>query len=142
MEEIKKGGLIDLRLKEMVPRLSDQDLSKTTESIVVTDPNLTDNPIIYANQAFYDLTEYSPDEVIGKNCRFLQGENTNQETVEEISKAILEKRELTIKIYNYTKDGEGFWNLLFIGPVFDEELKLKYFLGVQTRIREAEESPV
>lgn len=142
MEEIKKGGLIDLRLKEMVPRLSGQDLSKTTESIVVTDPNLTDNPIIYANQAFYDLTGYSPDEVIGKNCRFLQGENTNQETVEEISKAILEKRELTIKIYNYTKSGEGFWNLLFIGPVFDEELKLKYFLGVQTRIREAEESPV
>lgn len=134
MEELKRGGLIELRLREMMPRLSNEDLNETKESIVVSDPRLPDNPIIYANQAFYDLTEYTPDEVIGKNCRFLQGENTSREAVEMIAQALVEKREVTIKIYNYTKSGKGFWNLLFIGPVFEDSLKLKYFVGIQTKI--------
>ena len=134
MEELKKGGLIELRLREMMPRLSNEDLNETKESIVVSDPRLPDNPIIYANQAFYDLTEYTPDEVIGKNCRFLQGENSSREAVEMIAQALVEKREVTIKIYNYTKSGKGFWNLLFIGPVFEDGLKLKYFVGIQTKI--------
>lgn len=138
MKEIQKGDLIDLRLKEMMPRLGDKDLNKIKECIVVSDPNLPDNPIIYANQAFYDLTEYNSDETIGKNCRFLQGKNTDQKTVKEIREAILEKSELTIKIYNYTKSGQGFWNLLFIAPVFDESLNLKYFLGIQTKIEGTE----
>ena len=139
MEELKKGGLIELRLREMMPRLSNEDLNETKLSIVVSDPSLPDNPIIYTNQAFYDLTEYSSDEVIGKNCRFLQGENTSKEGVESMTKAIREKRELTIKIYNYTKSGKGFWNLLFIAPVFEEGLKIKYFVGIQTKIREIEQ---
>jgi len=138
MIDFKKGSLIDLRLKQMMPRLGNEDLSKTKESIVVTDPNLPDNPIIYANQAFYDLTEYESDEVIGKNCRFLQGKNTDPETVKKMAEAILEKEELTIKIYNYTKSGNGFWNLLFIGPVFDNDHKLQYFLGVQAKLKSTE----
>lgn len=138
MEELKKGGLINLRLREMMPKLNDEDLNETNLSIVISDPNLPDNPIIYANQAFYDLSEYTSDEIIGKNCRFLQGENTDLETVENIAEAILEKREITIKLYNYTKSGKGFWNLLFIGPVFEDNLKLKYFIAIQTKIGETE----
>lgn len=138
MNELKKGGLIQLRLREMMPRLGDQDLNQTKECIVVSDPSLPDNPLIYANQAFYDLTEYSSEEVIGKNCRFLQGEDTSREAVEEIANALLEKKEITIKIYNYTKSGKGFWNLLFMAPVFEEGLELKYFVGIQTKIGEME----
>jgi PAS domain S-box-containing protein len=138
MEELKKGGLINLRLKQMLPRLSNEDSNETKLSIVVSDPSLPDNPIIYTNQAFCDLTEYSLDEIIGKNCRFLQGENTDKKTVEKIAEAVLEKREITIKIYNYTKSGKGFWNFLFIAPVFEDGLKLKYFVAIQKKTGEVE----
>jgi PAS domain S-box-containing protein len=116
---------------------------KTTRMpMIVTDPHQPDNPIVFANPAFISLTGYSWDELIGTNCRILQGPDTDRDTVAEVRRAIEQQRETTVEIYNYKKNGAGFWNALFISPVFDADDRLIYFFASQldvTRRRDAEE---
>ncbi|KAG0466221.1 hypothetical protein HPP92_017801 [Vanilla planifolia] len=111
------------------------DLATTLERIeknfVITDPRLPDNPIIFASDSFLELTEYSREEVLGRNCRFLQGAETNQETVSKIRNAIREQREITVQLINYTKSGRKFWNLFHLQPMRDQKGELQYFIGVQ-----------
>ena len=97
--------------------------------MVVTDPRLDDNPIVLANQSFLDLGGYTAEEVIGRNCRFMQGPRTNPRDVDRIRKAIAEQEEITIELLNYRKDGTTFWNELFLSPVHDEEGRLVYFFA-------------
>lgn len=99
--------------------------------IVVTDPNLPDCPIVYANPAFFRITSYRPDEVIGRNCRFLQGRGTDPQHVHAIRRAISERRPLDIEIVNHRRDGTRFVNELHISPVFGPEGELRYFFGIQ-----------
>ena len=117
---------------------------KTTRMpMIVTDPNLPDNPIIFANPAFLSMTGYGADEVLGRNCRFLQGAETDPDTVAEIGQAIREQRETSVELINYKKNGSAFWNALFISPVFDGEGRLRYHFASQldvTRRRDAEEA--
>ncbi|KQM56940.1 MULTISPECIES: histidine kinase famiy protein [unclassified Sphingomonas] len=117
---------------------------KTTRMpMIVTDPNLPDNPIIFANPAFLNMTGYDAEEILGRNCRFLQGADTDQETVAEIGRAIREQRETSVEIINYKKNGSAFWNALFISPVFDADDTLRYHFASQldvTRRRDAEEA--
>ena len=113
----------------------------TRNGIVVTDPNQPDNPIIYANQAFADLCGFRIDQIIGRNCRFLQRDDRDQPAIEEIRNAINEKRPITTVLKNYRKDGSLFWNELTVSPVHDANGKLINFVGVQNDIsarREAE----
>lgn len=113
----------------------------TRMPMVLTDPNKPDNPIIFANGAFFDLTKYSKDEVLGRNCRFLQGPGTDPDSVRELRQAVTEQRAVALDILNYKADGSSFWNALFIGPVFDKAGKLLYFFASQmdiTRRRTAE----
>jgi PAS domain S-box-containing protein len=108
--------------------------------VLITDPNLPDNPIIYVNAGFEALTGYRRDEVLGRNCRFLQGQDQRQDGVNELRAAIRERRSLRVELRNYRKDGTLFWNELYVTPIFDGE-RLSYFLGVQndiTRRKEAE----
>ena len=116
---------------------------KTTRMpMIVTDPNQSDNPIVFANPAFMGMTGYRSDELIGTNCRLLQGPDTDRDTVAEIRKAIEQRREITVEVYNYKKNGAGFWNALFISPVFDADNQLIYFFASQldvTRRRDAED---
>lgn len=116
---------------------------KTTRMpMIVTDPNRRDNPIVFANPAFLSMTGYSWDELVGTNCRLLQGEDTDQDTIAEVRRAIEQKRETSVEILNYKKNGAAFWNALFISPVFDSDNKLIYFFASQldvTRRRDAEE---
>nr|AML79273.1 putative LOV domain-containing protein [Maianthemum canadense] len=111
------------------------DLATTLERIeknfVITDPRLPDNPIIYASDSFLELTEYSREEILGRNCRFLQGPDTDQGTVEKIRVAIKEQREITVQLINYTKSGKKFWNLFHLQPMRDQKGELQYFIGVQ-----------
>uniref|UniRef100_A0A126WWD6 non-specific serine/threonine protein kinase n=1 Tax=Danaea nodosa TaxID=491836 RepID=A0A126WWD6_9MONI len=111
------------------------DLATTLERIeknfVITDPRLPDNPIIFASDSFLELTEYSREEVLGRNCRFLQGPETNLETVKHIRDAITEQREITVQLLNYTKNGKRFWNLFHLQPMRDQKGELQYFIGVQ-----------
>jgi len=117
---------------------------KTTRMpMIVTDPNLPDNPIIFANPAFLSMTGYSADEVLGRNCRFLQGTETDPDTVAEIGHAIREQRQTSVELINYKKNGSAFWNALFISPVLDGDEKLRYYFASQldvTRRRDAEEA--
>lgn len=106
-------------------------VERTRMPIVITNPRLPDNPIVLANAAFLATTGYAANEVIGSNCRFLQGSDTNRTTVDEIRAAVAAKLEITRDILNYRKDGTGFWNRLFVSPVFDETGRLAYFFASQ-----------
>jgi diguanylate cyclase (GGDEF)-like protein/PAS domain S-box-containing protein len=99
--------------------------------ITFSDPNREDNPIIYANQHFYDIYGYTPDEVIGKNCRFLQAKDRNQTELDEIRTAIKGQKAISKIIKNYKKDGSIVYNQLTISPIYDKENNLKFFLGIQ-----------
>jgi PAS domain S-box-containing protein len=99
---------------------------------IVTDPSQQDNPIIYTNRTFIEMTGYTQQEVIGKNCRFLQGPETDKEDIEKMRKAIAAEEAITLTLRNYRKDGSPFWNRLAIEPVQIED-KL-YFIGTQTDI--------
>ncbi|KAF5449149.1 hypothetical protein F2P56_029626 [Juglans regia] len=111
------------------------DLATTLERIeknfVIADPRLPDNPIIFASDSFLELTEYTREEILGRNCRFLQGPETDQETVSKIRDAIREQREITVQLINYTKSGKKFWNLFHLQPMRDQKGELQYFIGVQ-----------
>ncbi|KAK4754824.1 hypothetical protein SAY87_008581 [Trapa incisa] len=111
------------------------DLATTLERIeknfVITDPRLPDNPIIFASDSFLELTEYTREEILGRNCRFLQGTETDQATVSKIRDAIREQKEITVQLINYTKSGKKFWNLFHLQPMRDQKGELQYFIGVQ-----------
>ena len=118
-------------------------IEMTRMPMVLTDPNQPDNPIVFVNRAFLDLTLYSEEELLGRNCRLLQGEQTDPATVAEIRVAVEEQRAVAVDILNYKSDGRPFWNGLFCAPVFDAEGKLLYWFASQmdiTRRRVSEQS--
>ncbi len=99
--------------------------------IVICDPNLPDCPIIYANPAFYRITGYSDEEVIGHNCRFLQGPGTNPRHIQAMRDAIEQGKAIDVEIVNHRKDGSRFVNELHLSPVFGEDGEVRYILGIQ-----------
>jgi len=108
----------------------------TRMPMLVTDPRQPDNPIVFVNRAFLDLTLYDEQEVIGRNCRFLQGPQTDPATVAEIRAAVAEERAVALDILNYKADGTPFWNALYLGPIFDHEGHLLYFFASQMDVTE------
>lgn len=108
----------------------------TRMPMVITDPRQPDNPIVFCNGAFLDLTQYKEDDVVGRNCRILQGPQTDRHTVDEVRKAVAEQRAVAVDILNYKADGTPFWNALFIGPIFDQDGQLLYFFASQMDITE------
>nr|AML79424.1 putative LOV domain-containing protein [Apocynum androsaemifolium] len=121
-----------VRKKEMRKGI---DLATTLERIeknfVITDPRLPDNPIIFASDSFLELTEYSREEILGRNCRFLQGPETDPATVRKIREAIDNQTDVTVQLINYTKSGKKFWNLFHLQPMRDQKGEVQYFIGVQ-----------
>jgi phosphoserine phosphatase RsbU/P len=112
-------------------KLLAETLDHTGIGIVITDPNQKDNPIIYHNKGFEILTGYEHNEIIGRNCRFLQGPFTNQDTTKRIREKVGKKEEVKIDILNYRKDQTTFWNELSINPVFNEQGDIRHFIGIQ-----------
>ena len=106
----------------------------TRMAMLVTDSRQSDNPIIFANDAFLALTGYQRDEVIGRNCRFLQGPDTDQAQVDQIRRAVAKGEDVAVDILNYRKDGSTFWNALFLSPVRGETGEILYFFGSQLNI--------
>ncbi len=108
--------------------------------MVVADPNQEDCPIVYCNQAFCDLTGYDLEEILGRNCRFLQGPDTDPEVVRRIAQSLASRDDVREEILNYRKDGTHFWNALQINAIVDVEGTLRYFFASQedvTRRKEA-----
>ena len=116
--------------------LRDRALSATAEGVTIADARLPDNPIIYANAGFERLTGYSIEEVLGRNCRFLQGPATDRDTLEKLRSAIRQKQACTVQLLNYRKDGTSFWNRLSITPVRDASGDVTHFIGVQSDVTE------
>ena len=127
----RRGGPLELTQETQVTLLEAM-LDGSKVGTIVTDPSQQDNPIIYTNRTFIEMTGYAQQEVIGKNCRFLQGPETDKEDIEKMRKAIAAKEPITLTLRNYRKDGSPFWNRLAIEPV-QIEGKL-YFIGTQTDI--------
>ncbi|MFM5949671.1 MAG: PAS domain-containing protein [Novosphingobium sp.] len=101
---------------------------------VVSDPRQADNPIVACNEAFMQLTGYSREEILGRNCRFLRGERTEPEQTAMLREAVAESRPVMVELINYRKDGSAFRNAVMIAPLFDEKGDLTYFLGSQMAI--------
>jgi PAS domain S-box-containing protein len=106
-------------------------VERTRMPMVVTDPRQPDAPIVLANQAFLDLTGYTAEEVLGRNCRFLQGPRTDPAAIEEIRRCLSESREVDVELLNYRKDGSTFVNQLSVSPVLGEGGELLYYFGSQ-----------
>ncbi|MEH3147352.1 MAG: PAS domain S-box protein [Methylobacterium frigidaeris] len=104
-------------------------LERTRQAMVVTDPGLPDNPIVLANPAFLALTGYAAEEVVGRNCRLLQGPGTDPAVVAGIRAAVAQGREVRATLLNYRRDGTPFWNDLFLCPVHDDRGRLINFFG-------------
>ncbi len=102
--------------------------------IVITDPLRTDNPIIYSNPAFSQLTGYASEQIIGRNCRFLQRDDREQVAVKEVREAISKEMPITTILRNYKRNGTLFWNELTISPVKDENGRVINFVGVQNDV--------
>ncbi|WP_316850508.1 sensor histidine kinase [Pedobacter agri] len=120
-------------------------LDSSISGIIITDNTQFDNPIIYCNKAFEKLSGYSRDEVIGRNCRFLQGDERDQKARTDIREAIIKGQSITVELRNYRKGGELFWNELYISAITDNNNRVTHFVGVQndiSRRKNAEENLV
>ncbi|MEX5728497.1 PAS domain S-box-containing protein [Rhodovulum iodosum] len=121
-------------------KLGTQDLraflesDETEVSVVFTDPSLPDNPMIYVSEEFETQTGYSAEEAVGRNCRFLQGPDTDPHAVEAIRHALKAQTRFTIDILNYRKDGTPFMNRLRIRPIFDDQGQLLFYAGAQNPV--------
>jgi len=100
-------------------------------AMAISDPALDDNPIIYVNAAFERLTGYRRDEVVGRNCRFLQGPLTDPRDVGALRDAVACETRIEIDLLNHRKDGSAFWNRLLVAPVFDAAGTARYFIASQ-----------
>lgn len=109
-------------------------LSETSYAFVLTNPLLEDNPIVYVNRAFEDMTGYSGDMAIGRNCRFLQGDDTDQSGIRKLRDAIEKREQCTVVLRNYRADGSQFLNRLLLTPLSKDADQNPYFLGVQTLV--------
>ena len=106
----------------------------TRMPMIVTDPRRDDNPIVFANAAFLALTGYAQDEVIGRNCRLLQGRDTDPASVAAIRAAVEARHDISIDLLNYRKDGTPFWNALYLSPVTTASGELQFYFASQMDI--------
>ena len=112
----------------------------TRMSMIITDPRLPDNPIVFANEAFLRMTGYGRDEIMGRNCRFLQGADTDRGAIALIREAVEAKRDIAIDIQNYRKDGISFWNALYLSPVSNEAGEVLFFFASQLDVTDRVEA--
>lgn len=115
----------------LIPRILCTILDSCVNGVTLADPDMEDLPLVYANNAFAVMTGYTQEETIGKNCRFLQGDDQKQEEKGLLRDAIKNAQPIEVTLRNYRKTGELFYNRLAITPLFDSEGRVLYYLGVQ-----------
>ena len=116
-------------------------VARTSVPFIITNPRLRDNPIVMCNTEFSNLTGYSESNILGRNCRFLTGKDTEPEKTQLVVKAIQNAQPILVEILNYKQDGSPFKNALMIAPWFDENGDLAYFLGSQMELKEKNNKP-
>ncbi|MAM57637.1 MAG: hypothetical protein CMN25_09915 [Salinicola sp.] len=118
------------------PALLERIVNASDDGIVVAEQEGDENILIYANEGFERLTGYSVDEILYRDCRFLQNGDRDQPAIDRVRAALREGKSCREVLRNYRKDGSPFWNELSITPVYDEEDQLTYFVGVQKDVTE------
>lgn len=108
---------------------------------VISNPRLKDNPIVACNASFIELTGYTEDEIVGRNCRFLAGPATEPWLTETIRGGVRKHRPVLVEILNYKRDGTPFRNAVLVAPIFDEKGELEFFLGSQVELEADAPSP-
>merc|ERR1719437_149152 len=135
-----KEGIIANTSSDANKVLDDPDFSfikalqTAQQNFVVTDPSLPDNPMVYATQGFLNLTGYTLDQVVGRNCRFLQGPETDPAASNKIREAIASGEDMSVCLLNYRADGTTFWNQFFIAALRDAEGNIVNYVGVQSKV--------
>ena len=129
-ENLRVGGEFALLRRPL-------DLAGT--GFILTDPRLEDDPIVYVNEAFTRMTGYRPADVLGRNCRLLQGPDSEPEAIDELRTAVRDRRPAVVVLRNHRKDGSPFWNEVHISPVRDEHGEVVRFVGVQVDVTESRE---
>lgn len=104
------------------------------QAITVADCRQEDLPLVYVNKGFERMTGYSQDEVVGKNCRFLQGVETDRNEIARMREAIKAGEECMVQFINYRKSGELFWNRLSLTPIYDRQKTLSFYIGLQNEV--------
>lgn len=144
MHTSKNNGLAELLARFNLDDFDDvsrpffkQAISDTSLAICITDPHQADTPIVFANIGFCELTGYTPVEILGKNCRFLQGKGTTSESLKSLREAIDNKYLSVTEIVNYRKDGTAFLNVLHMAPLFGKDGELLLYYGSQMDTTEA-----
>jgi len=138
----KAGPLIASDPNDATRILDDPDyslvkaLQTAQQNFVITDPSLPDNPIVFASQGFLSLTGYQLDQVLGRNCRFLQGPQTDPKAVEKIRNAVTDGIDASVCLLNYRIDGSTFWNQFFVAPLRDSDGQVVNYVGVQCKVSE------
>lgn len=122
---------IDVARSDLVDLLDDDERE---QSVVISDPSLPDNPIIFVSPEFERQTGYSAEEAIGRNCKFLQGPGTDPNAISALRHALAARAQITIDLQNYRKDGTPFVNRLRVRPIYDEGGRLMFFAGVQNPV--------
>ena len=121
---------------DLIPYVLTQILDACVNGVTLSDPDTPDNPIVYANKAFEEISGYTQEEIVGRNCRFLQGEDRDQEGLQTIRAALQRHEACVVTLRNYRKNGELFFNRLAIRPLVDRDGHVIYYLGVQYDITE------
>jgi PAS domain S-box-containing protein len=115
----------------LIPQILSKILDSSVNGITLADPDMEDMPLVYVNKAFESMTGYTMEEVVGKNCRFMQGEDREQKERYMMQEAIKNSESIEITFKNYRKNGELFYNHLEMSPLFDSNGNVLYYLGVQ-----------
>lgn len=120
----------------LIPNVLTQILDTCVNGVTLSDPDLEDSPIVYANKAFEDMCGYNQEEIVGRNCRFLQGTDRDQPELNRLRDAIRKGEPVEVTLRNYRRNGDLFYNRLVVKPLFDDRGNVVYFLGVQYDITE------
>ncbi|NBQ67711.1 MAG: PAS domain-containing protein [Nitrosomonadaceae bacterium] len=118
----------------LIPQVLSKILDSCVNGVTLADPDQEDMPLVYVNKAFETITGYTLAETVGKNCRFLQGDEHDQAGVKQLKEGIKNRKPVEVVLRNFRKNGELFYNHLLVSPLFDSHGNLLYFLGVQLDI--------
>lgn len=141
-EELQKSFCTtDCAIDASVPSSLLSVLGPIQDNFCLSDPSLPDNPMVYCSPGFLAMTGYSCDELVGFNCRILQGPDTDQHAVQQIRDALTAAKPITITLLNYKKDKTPFLNCVHIAPIRDATGKIQYFCGVQIDVTQSSSSP-